>query len=86
MNGTGLTKRSVAGSGLGRGGRIMGVEASVHNKVATVRCLRKLTERGLRRMGGWMAEEWMPSLRIRLSRDEGKVKGVTGRMGAVVLE
>ena len=36
MNGAGLTTGSVAWSGAGGGGRIMGVEASVHNKLAEV--------------------------------------------------
>ena len=36
MNGAGLTTGSVAGSGASGGGRIMGAEASVHNKLAEV--------------------------------------------------
>ena len=36
MNGVGLTTGSVAGSGAGGGGRIMGVEAGVHNKLVEV--------------------------------------------------
>ena len=36
MNGEGLTSGSVAGSEASGGGRIMGVEASVHNKLAEV--------------------------------------------------
>ena len=36
MNGAGLTTGSVAGSGAGGGGRIMGTEASVHNKLGEV--------------------------------------------------
>ena len=37
--------RSVAGSGASGGGRIMGAEASVHNKLAEVEGLQKMTER-----------------------------------------
>ena len=37
MNGTGLTLGSVARSGVSGGGRIMGVETRVHNKLAEVR-------------------------------------------------
>ena len=37
MNGAGLTTGSVARSGAGAGGRIMGVEAGVHNKLVEVR-------------------------------------------------
>ena len=36
MNGAGLTLGSVAGSGTGRGGRIMVAEAGVHNKLVEV--------------------------------------------------
>ena len=36
MNGAGLTPGSVAGSGAGGGGRIMGAEAGVHHKLAKV--------------------------------------------------
>ena len=36
MNGAGLTPRSVTGSGAGRGGRIMGAEARVHNELVEV--------------------------------------------------
>ena len=36
MNGAGLTPGSVAWSGAGGGGRIMGAEAGVHNKLAEV--------------------------------------------------
>ena len=36
MNGAGLTTGSVAESGAGGGGRIMGAEAGVHNKLAEV--------------------------------------------------
>ena len=36
VKGAGLTTESVAVSGAGGGGRIMGAEASVHNKLAEV--------------------------------------------------
>ena len=36
VNGAGLTPGSVAGSGAGGGGRIMGAEAAVHRKLAEV--------------------------------------------------
>ena len=36
MNGAGLRLGSVAGSGAGGGGRIMGVEAVVHRKLAEI--------------------------------------------------
>ena len=37
VNGAGLTPGSVAGSGAGGCGRIMGAEAHVHNELAEVR-------------------------------------------------
>ena len=36
MNRAGLTTGSIAGSGAGGGGRIVGAEVSVHNKLAEV--------------------------------------------------
>ena len=36
MNGAGLASGSIAGSGASEGGRIIGVEASVHNKLVEV--------------------------------------------------
>ena len=36
MNGAGLIPGSVAGSGAGGSGRIMGAEAGIHNKLAEV--------------------------------------------------
>ena len=48
MNGAGLTPGSVAGSGAGGGGRIMGAEA-VHNKLAEVRGSAESTEGSLTR-------------------------------------
>ena len=36
MNGAGLTPGSVAGSGAGGGGKIMGAEAVVHHKLVEV--------------------------------------------------
>ena len=66
MNGADLT----LGSGAGGGG-IMGVEASVHHKLAEVGWFAKVTEGGLVRRS-WVdgSEEriWKPSLRIRLRR------------------
>ena len=71
MNGAGLTPGSVAGSGAGGGGRIMGAEAGVHHKLAELGGLRKVTDGGLVRRS-WVdgSEErmWKPSLRIRLRR------------------
>ena len=46
MNGAGLTPGSVTRSGASGDGRIMGVEAGVHSKLAEVRGLQKVTERG----------------------------------------
>ena len=45
MNDAGLTSGSVAGSGAGGGGRIMGVEGGVHHKLAEVRWLAE-SDRG----------------------------------------
>ena len=56
MNGAGLTLGSVAGSGAGRGGRIMHAEAGVHNKLAEVWGLWNVTEGGLMRMS-WV--DWI---------------------------
>ena len=49
MNGAGLTPGSFAGSEACGGGRIMRVEAHVHNELAEVRGLRKVIEGGLMR-------------------------------------
>ena len=71
VNGAGLTPGSVAGSGAGGGGRIMGVEAGVHNKLAEIWGFAK-SDRERFDEGSWVdgSEErmWKPSLRIRLSR------------------
>ena len=69
MNGAGLTLGSIAGLRASAGGRIMGAEASVHNKLAKVGGLRKVTEGGLvrrSRVDGSKERMWKPSLRIRL--------------------
>ena len=67
VNETGLTPGSVAGSGAGGGGRIMGVEAGVHHKLAEVGWFAE-SDRG--RFGEDGSEErmWKPALRIRLRR------------------
>ena len=59
MNGAGLTSGSVAGSGAGGGGRIMGAEAGVHNKLAEVRGFAE-SDRGRfdeEILGGWIYGE-----------------------------
>ena len=61
MNGEGLTTGSVAGLGDGGGGRIMGAEASVHNKLAEA---WGFAESGRGRfdgevLGGWIRGEDM---------------------------
>ena len=71
MNGAGLTLGSVAGSGAGEGGRIVGAKAVSTISWRRFGGLQKVTEGGLMRMS-WMdgSEErmWKPSLRIRMSR------------------
>ena len=70
MDGVGLTLGSVAGSGSGGGGRIMSVEAGVHNKLVEVGWFAKSDRGGGLARGSWVdgSEErmWKPSLRIRL--------------------
>ena len=61
MNGAGLTLGSVAGSGASGGGRIMGAEAGVHNKLAEVRGFAE-SDRGRfdeEVLGGWIRGEDM---------------------------
>ena len=71
MNGAGLTPGSVVGSGTSGGGRIMGAEARVHNKLAEVRGFTESDRGGFDRRS-WVdgSEErvWKPSLRICLRR------------------
>ena len=59
MNGAGLTPWSVAGSGASGGGRIMGAEAGVHNKLAEVWGFAE-SDRGRfdeEVLGGWIRGE-----------------------------
>ena len=92
MNGAGLTTGSVAGSGAGGGGRIMGAEAGVHNKLTEV---WRFTESDIGRfdeevLGGWIRGEDVAvffkypfeSVEAQIiSSGDGKVMGVTGRAG-----
>ena len=86
MNGEGLTTGSDAESGASGGGRIMGVEASVHNKLAEV---WTLAESGRGRfdevLGGWIrgkdveasSKDLFESIEARIISGEGNVIGVT---------
>ena len=59
MNGAGLTPGSVAGSGAGGGGRIMGAETGVHHKLAEVWGFAE-SDRGRfdeKVLGGWIRGE-----------------------------
>ena len=88
----GLTTGSVAGSGAGGSGRIMGVEAGVHNKLAEVRGFAA-SDRGRfdeEVLGVWIRREDVEafskdpfeSVEARIiSGGEGKVMGVMGRAG-----
>ena len=59
MNGAGLTPGSVAGLGASGGGRIMGAEAHVHNKLAKVRGFVESDRGGFDEevLGGWIRGE-----------------------------
>ena len=58
MNGAGLTPVSVAGSGAGGGGRIMGVEAGVHHKLVEVGWFAESDRGGFDEvLGGWIRGE-----------------------------
>ena len=59
MNGAGLTPGSVAGSGVGGGGRIMGAEAGVHHKLAAVGWFAESDRGGFGEevLGGWIRGE-----------------------------
>ena len=94
MNGAGLTPGSVAGSGAGGGGRIMGAEAGIHHKVAEVRWFAESNRGGFGEvLGGWIrgedveafskdpfesVEAWI------ISSGEGEVMGGTGGAGGGV--
>ena len=56
MNGAGLTLGSVAGSGAGGGGRIVGAEAGVHHKLAEVGWFAESDRGGFGEvvLGGWI--------------------------------
>ena len=82
---------SVAGSGAGGSGRIMGVEAGVHNKLAEVRGFAA-SDRGRfdeEVLGVWIRREDVEafskdpfeSVEARIISGEGKVMGVTGGAG-----
>ena len=87
MNGAGLTPGSVARSGVGWGGRIMGAEAGVHNKLAEVWGFAE-SDRGRfddEVLGGWIrgedveafSKDPVESVEARIiSSCEGKVMGV----------
>ena len=91
-----LTTGSVAGSGAGGDGRIMGAEASVHNKLAEVWGFAE-SDRGRFDedvlLDGWIqgkdvkafSKDLLESVEARIiSSGEGKVMGVTGMMVGVV--
>ena len=89
MTGAGLTPASVAGSGASGGGRIMGAEACVHNKLAEVMGFAESEEV----LGGWIRGEDVEAFykdpfeaveaRI-ISSGEGKMMGITGGAGSGV--
>ena len=58
MNGAGLTTASVTGSGASGGGRIMGAEVNVHNKLVEVWGFSE-SDRGRfdEALGGWISGE-----------------------------
>ena len=64
MNGAGLTLGSVAESGAGGGGRIMGAEAGVHHKLEEVGWFAESEQVGLCEevLGGWIQGEDMEIL------------------------
>ena len=92
MNGAGLTTGSVAGSGASGGGRIMGAEVSIYNKLAQVWAFVK-SDRGRfdeEVLGGWIRGEDVEaffkdpfeSVEARIiSSGEGKVMVVMGGAG-----
>ena len=59
VNGTGLTPGSVVGSRTGEGGRIMGAEAGVHQKLAEVGWFAASDRWGFGEevLGGWIRGE-----------------------------
>ena len=99
MNGAGLKRGSVAGSGAGGDGRIMGVELGVHHKLAEVWGFAE-SDRGRfdeEVLGGWIrgddgeafSKDPFESMYARkISSGEGKVLGNTGgaRGGVGVIE
>ena len=89
MKGAGLTPGSVAGSGAGGGGRIMGVEAGVHIKLAEVWEFAESDGGRFEEevLGGWIQGEDVeaffkdPSESVEtriICSGEGKVMGVMG--------
>ena len=97
MNGAGLTPGSVAGSGVIGGGRIMGAEAGVRNKLAEVWGFAEGNRERFDEevLGGWIrgedvdafSKDLFKSVEAQIiSSGEGKVMGVTGGAGVVVLE
>ena len=92
MNGVGLTTGAVAGLGAGGGGRIMGMETSVHNKMVEVWGFAE-SDRGRfdeEVLAGWIqgkdveafSKDLFESVEAWIiSSGEGKVMGVTGGAG-----
>ena len=88
MNEVGLTKGSVAGSGANGGGRIMGAEASVYNKLVEVWGFVESDRRRFDEvLGEWIRGEYVEafskdpfeSVKARIiSSGEGKAMGATG--------
>ena len=90
----GLTTGSVAGLGAGGGSRIMGAQASVHNKLAEVWGFEE-SDRGRfdeEVLGGWIRGEGVEdfskdpfeSVETWISSGEGKMIGVTGGVGVLL--
>ena len=95
VNGAGLTTGSVVGLGASGGGRIMGAEAGVHNKLAEVWGFAE-SDRGRfdeEVLGGWIlgedvedfSKDPFESVEARIiSSGEGKVMGVMGGVGVLL--
>ena len=92
MNGAGPTLGSVAGLGASGGGRIMRVEARVHNKLVEVRGFAESDRGGFDEevLGGWIRGEDVEAFSKDpfeavesqiISSGKGKVMGVTGGAG-----
>ena len=97
MNGAGLIPGSVAGSGAGGDGKNTGAEAGVRNKLVEVWGFEEIDRERFDEevLGGWIrgedvdafSKDLFKSVEAQIiSSGEGKVMGVTGGAGVVVLE